>query len=150
MTSSSKVLVAKPTQRPWKIFWRWFCISKQVDKMGKRFRKGEKDGREGCGGGGGGRLNEEELKALANRTSFSLANVKDFHEVKCYKYLFRTQGRSLPCLVIRSVRHSVLLLNYLILFISRNLSKSHLFLCFPNIKRYIISGVDRAWEVNTC
>ena len=78
--------------------------------MGKRFRKGETDGREGGGGGGGGggRLNEEELKALADRTSFSLANVKDFHEVKFYEYLFRTQGRSLPCLVIRSVRHYVL------------------------------------------
>ena len=60
--------------------------SKQVDKMGKRFRKGEKDGREGGGGGGGGgRLNEEELKALADKTSFSLANVKDFHEVQFYK-----------------------------------------------------------------
>ena len=79
--------------------------------MGKRFRKGEKDGREAGGGGGGGRLNEEELKALADKTSFSLANVKDFHEVQFYKYLFRTQGQSLPCLVIRSVRHSVLLLN---------------------------------------
>ena len=95
--------------------------------MGKRFRKGEKDGREGGGGGGGGggRLNEEELKALADKTSFSLANVKDFHEVQFYKYRFRTQGRSLPCLVIRSVRHSVLLLNYLILLISCNSSKSH-------------------------
>ena len=57
--------------------------------MGKRFRKGETDGREGGGGGGGGggRLNEEELKALAHKTSFSLANVKDFHEVQFYKYL---------------------------------------------------------------
>ena len=57
--------------------------------MGKRFRKGETDGREGGGGGGGGggRLNEEELKALADKTSFSLANVKDFHEVQFYKYL---------------------------------------------------------------
>ena len=80
--------------------------------MGKRFRKGEKDGREGGGGrGGSGRLNEEELKALADKTSFSLANVKDFHEVQFYKYLFWTQVRSLPCLVTQSVRHFVLLLN---------------------------------------
>ena len=91
--------------------------------MGKRFRKGENDGRERGGGDGrgGGRLNEEELKALADKTSFSLANVKDFHEVQFYKYLFRTQGRSLPCLVTQSVRRSVLLLNELILLISRNL-----------------------------
>ena len=81
--------------------------------MGKRFRKGETDGREGGGGGGGGggSLNEEELKALAHKTSFSLANVKDFHEVQFYKYLFRTQVRSLPCLVTRSVCHSLPLLN---------------------------------------
>ena len=80
--------------------------------MGKRFRKGEKDGREAGGGGGIGRLNEEELKALADKTSFSLANVKDFHEVQFYKYLFRTQGRSLPCLVIRSFGQSVTLSSF--------------------------------------
>ena len=115
--------------------------------MGKRFRKGDKDGREGGGGGGGGggRLNEEELKALADRTSFSLANVKDFHEVQFYKYLFRTQGRSLSCLVIRSVHHSVLLLNYLILLISRNL-----FLCFPLLKDISFQELIEREEVTTC
>ena len=47
--------------------------------MGKRFGKG---GNAASSSGGEGGLSDEELKALADKTSFSLENVKDFHEVK--------------------------------------------------------------------
>ena len=47
--------------------------------MGKRFGKG---GNAASSSGGEGGLSDEELKALAEKTSFSLENVKDFHEVK--------------------------------------------------------------------
>ena len=47
--------------------------------MGKRFRKG---GKASSTLGGDGGLSEQELKALADKTSFSLENVTDFHEVK--------------------------------------------------------------------
>ena len=50
--------------------------------MGKRFRKGGKAGSSSSGGGDGGLPIDEELKTLADKTSFSLENVKDFHEVK--------------------------------------------------------------------
>ena len=57
--------------------------------MGKRFRKGGKAGSSSSGGGdgGGGSLSEEELKVLADKTSFSLENVKDFHEVRNFDSL---------------------------------------------------------------
>merc|ERR1719234_1084193 len=45
--------------------------------MGKRFGKG---GNTASTSGGEGALSDEELKALADKTSFSLENVKDFHE----------------------------------------------------------------------
>ena len=51
----------------------------QEDKMGKRFRKG---GNAASTSGGDGGLSDEQLRALADKTSFSLENVKDFHEVK--------------------------------------------------------------------
>ena len=47
--------------------------------MGKQFRKG---GNAGSTSGGDGGLTDEQLRALADKTSFSLENVKDFHEVK--------------------------------------------------------------------
>ena len=47
--------------------------------MGKRFRKG---GKAASTSGGDGGLSDQELKALADKTSFSLENVTDFHEVK--------------------------------------------------------------------
>ena len=51
----------------------------QKDKMGKQFRKG---GNAASTSGGDGGLTDEQLRALADKTSFSLENVKDFHEVK--------------------------------------------------------------------
>ena len=36
-------------------------------------------------GGPGGTLNEEQLKVLADKTSFTLENVKDFYEVTMTK-----------------------------------------------------------------
>lgn len=44
--------------------------------MGKRFQKDGKTGSTSYGG-----LSEQELKALADKTSFSLENVTEFHEV---------------------------------------------------------------------
>ena len=41
-------------------------------------------------GGPGGTLNEEQLKVLADKTSFTLENVKDFYEVTMTKVYIQT------------------------------------------------------------
>ena len=41
-------------------------------------------------GGPGGTLNEEQLKVLADKTSFTLENVKDFYEVTMTKVHIQT------------------------------------------------------------
>ena len=51
-------------------------LPNQEDNMGKRFQKDGKTGSTSYGG-----ISEKELKALADKTSFSLENVTEFHEV---------------------------------------------------------------------
>ena len=81
--------------------------------MGKRFRKGSMAASTSGGDGG---LSDQELKALADKTSFSLENVTDFHEVKNLAQLLLTSYRKLDFLsfigslnksMIRYFMHSV-------------------------------------------
>ena len=69
--------------------------------MGKRFRKGGKVSSSTLGGDGG--LSEQELKALADKTSFSLENVTDFHEVKDLAQLHTFIPHTESCTLLHTI-----------------------------------------------